>query len=202
MKKLVFVLPQLLLIVALLFAWNNTIQAQQVSSPNKNIVLNFALSADGTPTYKLNYKNREVIKTSKLGIETKDVASFVNGFEIIKSETNTVNENWTPVWGEEKTIKNNYNELLVTIAQKAVEGRYIRLRFRVFDDGLGFRYEFPSQKNLNYFIIKEEKTQFALAGDHKAWWLPGDYDTQEYHTTTSYLSEVRGKMKEAVTPNV
>ncbi len=202
MKRHQLALPKFLLVAALLLAWNIVVQAQQITSPNKNLVLNFALSSDGTPTYKLNYKNREVIRTSKLGIETKDVASFMNGFEIVKSETNTFNENWAPVWGEEKTIKNNYNELLVTIAQKAVEGRYIRIRFRVFDDGLGFRYEFPSQKNLNYFIIKEERTQFALAGDHKAWWLPGDYDTQEYHTTTSYLSEVRGKMKAAVTPNV
>ena len=202
MKKHQLALPKFLLVAALLLAWNIVVQAQQITSPNKNLVLNFALSPDGTPTYKLNYKNREVIRTSKLGIETKDVASFINGFEVVKTETNTFNENWTPVWGEEKTIKNNYNELLVTIAQKAVEGRYIRIRFRVFDDGLGFRYEFPNQKNLNYFIIKEERTQFALAGDHKAWWLPGDYDTQEYHTTTSYLSEVRGKMKAAVTPNV
>jgi hypothetical protein len=202
MKKYQLALPKFLLIATLLLTWNLVVQAQQITSPNKNLVMNFALSPDGTPTYKLNYKNREVIKTSKLGIETKDVASFINGFEIVKSETNTFNENWTPVWGEEKTIKNNYNELLVTIAQKSVEGRYIRIRFRLFDDGLGFRYEFPSQKNLNYFIIKEERTQFALAGDHKTWWLPGDYDTQEYHTTTSYLSEVRGKMKAAVTPNV
>jgi hypothetical protein len=202
MKKYQLALPKFLLIATLLLTWNLVVQAQQITSPNKNLVMNFALSPDGTPTYKLNYKNREVIKTSKLGIETKDVASFINGFEIVKSETNTFNENWTPVWGEEKTIKNNYNELLVTIAQKSVEGRFIRIRFRLFDDGLGFRYEFPSQKNLNYFIIKEERTQFALAGDHKTWWLPGDYDTQEYHTTTSYLSEVRGKMKAAVTPNV
>ena len=100
-------MPKLILSFVLLFAWNLVVQAQQISSPNKNLVLNFALTADGTPTYKLNYKNREVIKTSKLGIETKDVASFINGFEIVKSETSSLNENWTPVWGEEKSIKNN-----------------------------------------------------------------------------------------------
>ncbi len=179
-----------------------TVKAQTITSPDKNLTLKFALAANGVPTYQLTYKQKPVIKTSKLGIETKDVPSFLDGFTVTKTEQQSFNESWNPVWGEQKTIRNNYNELLVTLAQKTVKDRYIRIRFRLFNDGLGFRYEFPSQPNLNYFIIKEEHTQFALAGDHKAFWLPGDFDTQEYETVTSKLSEVRGKMKAAVTPNV
>ncbi|TRW26593.1 glycoside hydrolase family 97 protein [Flavobacterium zepuense] len=177
------------------------LHAQQLTSPDKNIVLTFKLSAKGEPTYELSYKKKPVIKTSKLGIDTKDIAPMVDGFTVDKTENATFDETWAPVWGEEKSIRNNYNELLVTLSQKAQKGRYIRIRFRVFNDGLGFRYEFPEQPELNYFVIKEEKTQFALAGDHKAFWLPGDYDTQEYSTTTSNLSEIRAKMKGAVTPN-
>ena len=178
-----------------------TVSAQQITSPDNNLQLNFSVSAKGEPTYALTYKKKPVIKTSKLGIDTKDVAPMLDGFTIDKTETAKFDETWTPVWGEEKTIRNNYNELLVTLSQKAQNGRYIRIRFRLFNDGLGFRYEFPEQKELGYFIIKEERTQFALAGDHKAFWLPGDYDTQEYSTVTSKLSEVRSKMKEAVTAN-
>ena len=177
------------------------VQAQEISSPDKNLKLKFSLTGNGIPTYELNYKNKPVIKTSKLGIETKDVPSFLDGFTVTKVENATFDETWTPVWGEQKNIRNNYNELLVTLSQKSVNDRYIKIRFRLFNDGLGFRYEFPEQKDLGYFIIKEERTQFALAGDHKAFWLPGDFDTQEYSTVTSNLSEVRGKMKGAVTQN-
>jgi hypothetical protein len=176
-------------------------QAQTIQSPDKNLSLTFALQNNGVPTYQLTYKNKPVIKTSKLGLETKDVPSFMDGFTITKSDQSTFDESWNPVWGEQKTIRNHYNELLVTLAQKSLKDRSIRIRFRLFNDGLGFRYEFPEQANLKYFIIKEEHTQFALAGDHKAFWLPGDFDTQEYSTVTSNLSEVRGKMKAAVTPN-
>ena len=189
------------LLLALIMLAGVALHAQQVTSPDKNVSLTFSLSAKGEPVYALTYKNKPVIKTSKLGIDTKDVPAMLDGFTIDKAETATFDETWAPVWGEQKSIRNNYNELLVTLSQKAVNGRYIRIRFRVFNDGLGFRYEFPEQKELNYFIIKEERTQFALAGDHKAFWLPGDYDTQEYSTTTSNLSEVRAKMKTAVTPN-
>lgn len=177
------------------------LQAQELSSPDKNLKFKFSLQDNGVPTYELSYKNKPIIKPSKLGIETKDVASFLDGFVISNAVQTSFDESWNPVLGEQKTIRNHYNELLVTLAQPAVKERYIRIRFRLFDDGLGFRYEFPEQKNLSYFIIKEEKTQFALAGDHKAFWLPGDFDTQEYSTVTSNLSEVRGKMKAAVTPN-
>lgn len=184
-----------------LFAFGLFAEAQEITSPDKNLTLKFSLIQDGVPTYELNYKSRPVIKSSKLGIETKDVPSFLGGFTVVRTENATFDESWNPVWGEQKTIRNNYNELLVTLAQKSVKDRQIRIRFRLFNDGLGFRYEFPEQENLTYFVIKEERTQFALAGDHKAFWLPGDFDTQEYSTVTSNLSEVRGKMKAAVTPN-
>lgn len=175
--------------------------AQQLASPDQNLELKFGLSSKGEPTYELTYKKKAVIKTSKLGLELKGAPSFLDGFQIDKTEKSSFDETWSPVLGEQKNIRNHYNELLVTLSQKAINGRYIRIRFRLFNDGLGFRYEFPEQKHLNHFVIKEEKTQFALAGDHKAFWLPGDYDTQEYSTVTSALSEVRGKMKDAVTPN-
>ena len=176
-------------------------QAQELSSPDKNLTLKFSLSAKGEPTYELTYKNKPVMKTSKLGVELKEGVSFLNGFAIDKTENSTFDETWSPVWGEQKTIRNNYNELLVTLSQKEANGRILKIRFRLFNDGLGFRYEFPEQKGFNHFVIKEERTQFALAGDHKAFWLPGDYDTQEYSTVTSKLSEVRGKMAGAVTQN-
>ncbi len=184
----------------LLFVWL-TSQAQTVQSPDKNLTLTFSLSKTGVPTYELSYKNKTVIKTSNLGIETKDVPSFLDGFSLKDSKTATFDETWQPVWGEQKNIRNHYNELAVSIEQKSVENRYITIRFRLFNDGLGFRYEFPEQSNLTYFVIKEERTQFALAGNHKAFWLPGDFDTQEYSTVTSKLSEVRGIMKESISPN-
>ena len=186
---------------ALALALSFAVQAQQLTSPNKNILMTFSLDAAGTPVYQLSYKNKAVIKPSKMGIATKDVHPFLDGFSILNSETATVDEQWEPVWGEEKSIRNNYNELVVTLSQAAAKNRMIKIRFRLFNDGLGFRYEFPEQPELTYFVIKEERTQFAMAGDHKTFWLPGDFDTQEYSTVTSKLSEIRGRMKDAVTPN-
>ena len=174
--------------------------AQELSSPDGKLKLKFSLAQGGIPTYDLQYKNKAVIKTSSLGFKLKDAPDLLSGFAIKDTKQSTFDETWKPVWGEVKEIRNHYNELAVTINQTATQ-RFIIVHFRLFNDGLGFRYEFPAQKNLNYFIIKEEKTQFALAGDHKAFWLPGDYDTQEYSTVTSDLSEVRIKMKAAVTPN-
>lgn len=184
------------------FLFLGTIQAQQLQSPNGKLVMEFALQANGTPTYSLTYKNKAVIKTSKLGLELKnDKKSLLNDFTVVDQKTSTVNENWQPVWGEVATITNNYNELAVTLEQKETERKMI-IRFRLFNDGLGFRYEFPSQKNLTYFVIKEERSQFAMTGDHTAFWIPGDYDTQEYDYTTSKLSEIRGLTEKATTANV
>ena len=173
---------------------------KNLTSPNGELQLNFAVTPQGEPVYELFYKGKPVVKTSKLGLELKDDPGLMNGFTLTDAQTSTFDETWTPVWGEESKIRNHYNELLVTLNQKA-QDRNLLIRFRLFDDGLGFRYEFPLCKNLNYFIIKEEHTQFAMTGDHKAFWIPGDYDTQEYDYTESRLSEIRGLMKGAITPN-
>jgi hypothetical protein len=176
--------------------------AQQLKSPNEAFTMDFSLQNDGTPTYALKYKNKEVIKTSKLGLVLKnDEKSLLNDFTVVDTKTATFDESWKPVWGEVAEIRNHYNELAVTLNQKGTD-RQIIIRFRLFDEGLGFRYEFPSQKNLAHFVIKEERTQFAMAGDHTAFWIPGDYDTQEYDFTTSKLSEIRGLSEKAKTANV
>jgi len=170
--------------------------AQTITSPDKNFSMQFALK-DGVPTYQLIYKNKPVIKQSTLGVEVKNNASFMDGFTVTNTAQASVNDTWEPVMGEQKTIRNNYNELAVTLTQAKHNNRYIVIRFRLFNDGLGFRYEFPKQNGLSYFIIKEEHTQFKLAGDHKIFWIPGDYDTNEYAYTTSKISEIPALQKKA-----
>lgn len=210
------------LILALIALALLPLQAQQLISPNGKFVMNFSLDASGRPTYDLTFKGRTVVKPSKLGLELKQEdpnnstdfgvmvnkpseevirkADLMTGFSIVSTRTSTFDETWKPVWGEESSIRNHYNELEVTLNQPKND-RFIVLRFRLFDDGLGFRYEFPEQKNLTYFVVKEEHSQFAMTGDHTAFWIPGDYDTQEYETVISKLSEIRAKMREAITPN-
>jgi glucan 1,4-alpha-glucosidase len=179
----------------------SAINAQELKSPNGTFTMKFSLMSDGTPTYQLFYQNKEVIKTSKLGLELKnDKKSLLNDFIIVSATPSTFDETWNTVWGEETQIRNHYNELAVDLKQNGTD-REIIVRFRLFNDGLGFRYEFPQQKNLIYFTIKEERTEFAMTGDHTALWIPGDYDTQEYDYTESKLSEIRGLFKKAVTEN-
>lgn len=212
----------IILALALLGIAIGQVKSQELFSPNNNLKMTFYVTSKGEPTYTLTYKNKDVIKPSKLGLElvpekdTRDYwdfseegtkakmvnekTSLYDGFKIVGTKTSTFDETWQPVWGETKNIRNHYNELLVTLNQAGTD-RTLAIRFRLFDDGLGFRYEFPQQKNLVYFIIKEEHSEFAMTGDHTAIWLPGDYDTQEYDYTTSRLSEIRGLMKTAVTPN-
>ncbi|ADF53137.1 alpha-glucosidase SusB [Zunongwangia profunda SM-A87] len=173
------------------------LQAQELTSPNGNLEMKFSLKENGTPAYQLFYKGEEVIKTSTLGLELQDDStSLMNEFEISDTKTSSFDKIWTPVWGEQAKIRNHYNELAVTLDQPSTDRKMI-IRFRMFNDGLGFRYEFPQQENLVYFIIKEEHTQFAMTGDHTAYWLPGDYDSQEYDYTTSKLSEISSKFDEA-----
>jgi hypothetical protein len=175
--------------------------AQEFQSPNGNFKMSFSLGNDGTPMYQLFFKNREVIKKSKLGLELqKDKKSLVNDFKVIDTKESTFNETWKTVWGEETQIQNHYNELAVTLKQNETD-REIIVRFRLFNEGLGFRYEFPQQKNLIYFVIKEERTEFAMTGNHTAFWIPGDYDTQEYDYTESKLSEIRSLFRGAVSEN-
>ncbi|GHT16530.1 glucan 1,4-alpha-glucosidase SusB [Bacteroidia bacterium] len=212
-KKLLFGVATLLVA--------NAAVAQSLQSPDARLQMNFALEQNGVPTYCLYYKGIEVIKPSRLGFELmpegvqrtfdtfEEIASgnkdaktnFYDGFTVVDVETSSFDETWQPVWGETKNIRNHYDELAVTLNQTATN-RTIIVRFRLFDEGLGFRYEFPEQKNnLTYFTIKEELTQFAMTGDHIAYWIPGDYDTQEYDYTISKLSEIRGLFDKAYTDN-
>lgn len=166
--------------------------SQELKSPNEEMVLQFSLEENGIPTYWLSYKNQEVIKPSRLGLELKDdEQSLLNNFTVSATSRSTFDETWQPIWGEEKEIRNHYNELAVTLKQKETD-RLVLIRFRMFNEGLAFRYEFPQQDNLVYFVIKEERTQFAMTGDHTAHWIAGDYDSQEYDYTKSRLSEIRG----------
>ena len=193
-----------------------------LSSPDGKLEMSFHLTGDGTPEYTLDYDGRPVILNSGMGFELRGVLkaqkidynadgtvtksdwkpceSLHDGFVVESVERSSHDETWAPVWGEEDSIRNNYNELAVNLVQASTERRLV-IRFRLFNDGLGFRYEFPSQKNLNYFVIKEELTQFAMTADHTAWWIPGDYDTQEYNYTQCRLSEISKHFKEALTGN-
>ena len=191
----------------------------EITSPNKTVSLKFWLSEKGRPMYSLDFKGKAVVNPSGLGLELAkdkhasngmDEEDLLEGFRMTDCETTSFDETWTPVWGETSTIRNHYNELAVTLSQEklipsrngqqkpGVRERHIIIRFRVYDDGMGLRYEFPQQTWLNYFLIKEERTEFAMTGDHMAWWLPGDYDTQEQETQQTRLSGIRGRMKEAV----
>ncbi|SES93247.1 glycoside hydrolase family 97 protein [Prevotella sp. kh1p2] len=181
-------------------------QAQTVKSPNGNVTVKFSLTDNGRPTYEMMYKNKAVVKPSHLGLELakdkhaskgKGETDLMDGFTVAGTKTSAFDETWKPVWGQTATIRNHYNELEVTLNQPDTH-RNILIRFRVYDDGMGLRYEFPQQQELNYFLIKEEHTQFAMAGDHTAWWLPGDYDTQEQETQETKLTEIRGRFHDAV----
>ena len=207
---------RLLIALAILVSTTTVVNAAEtISSPDGNVTVKFDIN-DGIPVYSMDFKGIPVVAPSSLGLDlvsasgrnnfnefsfsTVDNTSLYNGFVLTSSETSTFDETWEPVWGEESKIRNNYNELAVTITQPELE-RYIIIRFRVYNEGVGFRYEFPEQPGLTYFVIREEKTQFAMTGDHIAYWIPGDYDTQEYDYTKSRLSEIRGLMEGAITPN-
>ena len=181
-------------------------QAGEVKSPNGNIVVNFTIDTKGRPTYDMTYKGHPVVNPSHLGLELardkhaskgNEETDLLDGFTLSKERVSTFDETWKPVWGETATIRNHYNEYEATLSQPKTQ-RTILIRFRVYDDGIGFRYEFPQQASLNYFLIKEERSEFAMTGDHTAWWLPGDYDTQEQETQETRLSEIRARLKQAV----
>lgn len=187
-------------LVLFLFSFG-TVFGQEIKSTNGEMQLAFSLDAAGAPTYQLNFKNRSVIKSSRLGFDLKnDSIDLIQGFQIINSSESIFDETWTPVWGEESEIRNHHQELLVELLHQASQ-RKMNIRFRLFDSGLGFRYEFPVQENMGHFVISEEMSQFAMTGDNTAFWIPGDYDTQEYDYTESKLSEIRGLMETAITPN-
>lgn len=175
---------------------------QNLKSPDGNLEMNFLLGDNGAPIYRLFYKGKEVVKDSKLGMDLKnDEVDLLDNFKIDEIQNSSFNETWEPVWGEERQIRNQFNEMEINLSH-IESGKMLVLRFRLFDDGLGFRYEFPIQPGLGHFVIKEEKSQFAMTGDHTAFWIPGDYDTQEYDYTESKLSEIRDLISGAVTANV
>ena len=176
------------------------VHASEVTSPNGEMKLTFTLR-DSKPYYSVSFRGKPVIKPSRLGYELHNAESLLEGFTQTGEKTSTFDETWTPVWGENKTIRNHYKELLVNLIQEKT-GRVMNLRFRVYDEGVGLRYEFPQEgSKLNYFVVKEECTEFTLTGDHIAWWIPGDYDTQEYEYSRSRLSEIRPLFKKKVTDN-
>ena len=181
---------------ALLSASASLGATEVLTSPDGRLQLSFDLTADGTPTYKMDYNNKPVIATSRLGLELKNQKSLLDGFKMERVSRSSYDETWQPVWGEQSSIRNHYNEMAVCLSQPDDNGhlREMIMRFRLYDDGVGFRYEWPAQDNFTYFTIKEERTEFAMTGDHTAYWIPGDYDTQEYDYTISRLSEVREKM--------
>ena len=193
--------------------------AQEVlRSPDGELELRFSLSDKGEPTYALDYKGCAAVLPSRMGLELRGDApalefgaeiqkggygepvSLYDGFEQCGAVRSEFDETWQPVWGEESSIRNRYNELAITLRQPQ-SGRQMVVRFRLYDEGVGFRYEFPEQEAMTYFTIREERTQFAMTGDHTAFWIPGDYDTQEYDYTESKLSEIRQLMQQAITPN-
>lgn len=194
-----YLLKALILVIGFL-TYNNA-SANVVVSPDGKISLSFNLIENGTPSYNLSYKGKEVVKTSRLGLTlSNNEGNLTDGFQIASTSTDSKDETWKPVWGEESEIRNHYNELSVKLYQPAKD-RYMIIKFRVFNDGVGFRYEFPLQKNLNYFVLDDERTEFAMTGDHTAMWIPGDYDTQEYDYTVSRLSEIRKLHDSAVCGN-
>lgn len=199
MKKLIFLFAMLGAGCSGSGVSNSFAVREQLTSPDGQLTLSVGLKGSA-PCYALTYKGKDVILPSTLGLELKDVPSLLDGFEMDSARRTTFDETWEPVWGETKLIRNHYNELLVPYVQSSSE-RTLLIRFRLYDDGLGFRYEFPEQPNLTYFTIREERTQFAMAGDHKTFWIPGDYDTQEYDYTVSRLSEIRRLMPAAITAN-
>lgn len=176
--------------------------AEVQTSPDGNLSLSFDVNENGSPVYSVDFKGKSVISPSTLGVELIKGESFLDKFKVEKVTRSSFDETWTPVWGETKTIRNNYNEMAVRLSQNA-EGkeREMIIRFRVFNDGVGFRYEWPEQANLNYFVIKEERSRFTLNGDHKAYWIPGDYDTQEYDYCVCKLSEIRKEMSKYLNPD-
>ena len=174
-------------------------QIHTMTSPDGRLQMTLYMDGQGAPFYALEYQERDVILPSSLGFELS-CGSFRDGFEVHRIDTLTFDEVWEPVWGEEDRIRNHYKEAAIDLVQTST-GRLMTVRFRLYDDGLGFRYEFPSQEGMDSFTVKEELTQFALGADHVAWWIPCDYDTQEYEYTQSRLSQIESLMPEVLDAN-
>ena len=176
--------------------------SEVLTSPDGKLAVTFDLTADGTPVYSMTFDGKEVVKPSRMGFELKKGKSLLDGFRIVRTTRDSFDETWTPVWGETKNIRNNYNEMAVRLSQQdESKTREMIVRFRLYNDGVGFRYEWPAQKDFTYFVIKEERTEFAMTGNHTAYWIPGDYDTQEYEYTVDRLTEIRRDMPKVLNPD-
>ncbi len=176
--------------------------SEVLTSPDGKLAVTFDLTADGTPVYSMTFDGKEVVKPSRMGFELKKGKSLLDGFRIVRTTRDSFDETWTPVWGETKNIRNNYNEMAVRLSQQdESKTREMIVRFRLYNDGVGFRYEWPAQKDFTYFVIKEERTEFAMTGNHTAYWIPGDYDTQEYDYTVDRLTEIRRDMPKVLNPD-
>lgn len=176
--------------------------SEVLTSPDGKLAVTFDLTADGTPVYSMTFDGKEVVKPSRMGFELKKGKSLLDGFRLVRTTRGSFDETWTPVWGETKNIRNNYNEMAVRLSQQdEAKTREMIVRFRLYNDGVGFRYEWPAQKDFTYFVIKEERTEFAMTGDHTAYWIPGDYDTQEYDYTVDRLTEIRRDMPKVLNPD-
>lgn len=193
-------MKRFLLTASLFLGLAFTLNAAEMASPNGAIKVNFELN-NGVPTYSVTFRGKMMIKPSRLGYELSGAENLLDGFTLLGQETARQDETWKPVWGENSEIRNHYTELLVKLVQPSTD-RYMNIRFRVYNEGVGLRYEFPQKGKLNYFVVKDERTEFAMTGDHIAWWIPGDYDTQEYEYTRSKLSEIRSLLTKAVTDNL
>ena len=198
MKKFLTLLIILCVSAGLMSAQDANLR--KVSSPDGNVELSFNLKDGHIPVYSLDYKGKPVVGESHLGFKLQGSGMY-DCFEISETATREIDETWNPVWGEESQIRNHCNEMTVTLRQTS-SNRFMKICFRVFDDGMGLRYEFPDQKSMAYFVITDELTEFAMTGDHTAWWIPGDYDTQEYDYTRSRLSEIRGLLSSAICDNL
>ena len=185
------------LLLSLLF---QQLSAQTCLSPDGQTSIYFSLSSSGQPQYEMKLGEIKVIRTSRLGFELKNDTDLMSDFGVIDVQYDSFDNTWTPVWGEENQIRNHYNEMFISLKQSTTS-RMMNIRFRVYNEGVGFRYEFPQQPNLGHFIVSQEKTQFSLTGDHTAFWIPGDYDTQEYDYTTSKLSQIEKLFDKALTDN-
>ena len=198
MKKFLTLLIILCVSAGLMSAQDANLR--KVSSPDGNVELSFNLKDGHIPVYSLDYKGKPVVGESHLGCKLQGSGMY-DWFEISETAPSEIDETWNPVWGEESQIRNHCNEMTVTLRQTS-SNRFMKICFRVFDDGMGLRYEFPDQKSMAYFVITDELTEFAMTGDHTAWWIPGDYDTQEYDYTRSRLSEIRGLLSSAICDNL
>ena len=198
MKKFLTLLIILCVSAGLMSAQDANLR--KVSSPDGNVELSFNLKDGHIPVYSLHYKGKPVVGESHLGFKLQGSGMY-DWFEISDTATREIDETWNPVWGEESQIRNHCNEMTVTLRQTS-SNRFMKICFRVFDDGMGLRYEFPDQKSMAYFVITDELTEFAMTGDHTAWWIPGDYDTQEYDYTRSRLSEIRSLLSSAICDNL